>query len=314
MSGRYAGILLASVLAIATAAPAFAVALDAPVVEQVAVGHGKAVLRVTAGPSGAPNGFAVYWMTLTDYDDYGSVWPDLQSYPGLGWALFTGSPTLNTNDGAYTSFILAPGQTVEVEIGDLAGETGLTTNSPGELEYGQASIVPSTPTDYVFCTFAIGGSQGTRSTYSLNAAGTTTLVQNCTYTIGYWKTHPEAWPVGSLTLGTVNYTQAQLLAILNQPVGGNGLISLAHQLIAAKLNVAQGASNLVVAATIIAADAQIGALVVPPIGAGYLAPGSTSAKTQVLDNYNNGIIGPGHCGDTATKSQSTWGALKALYR
>jgi hypothetical protein len=312
MLRRYAGILLASTLAIAAAAP-IAAALDAPTVEQVAVGHGKVTLRVTAGASGAPHGIAIYWMTQIDYDDYGSVWPDNTSYPGLGWANFTGTPSLNTWDGTYTDFILGPFESVMLEIGDLNGETGVTTNSPGELYYGQDLANPNAPTDYVFCTFAIGGAQGTRSGYSLNAAGTTTLVQNCTYTIGYWKNHPGAWPVGGLFLGSVFYSQAQLLQILNQPVGGNGLISLAHQLIAAKLNIANGANAAAVSATIAAADAQIGALVVPPIGAGYLAPASTSGKTQILDDYNNGIIGPGHCDDTASRT-STWGKIKSLYR
>ena len=46
-----------------------------------------------------------------------------------------------------------------------------------------------------------------------------------------------------LTLGTVTYSQAQLLAIFNTPVRGNGLISLAHQLIAAKLNILAGANG-----------------------------------------------------------------------
>ncbi|MEO5617481.1 MAG: hypothetical protein ABIS67_06890 [Candidatus Eisenbacteria bacterium] len=312
MFRRYAAILLASSLAIAAAAPAFA-ALDAPTVERLVSGHGKVVLRVTAGPSGAPSGFAVYWMTQTDYDDYGSVWPATQSYPGLGWANFNGAPTLNTFDGQVTTYLLGPGESAMVEIGDLNGESGVTTNSTQELDYGQADVVPSTPTDYVFCTFAIGGSQGTRSEYSLNAAGTTTLVQNCTFTQGYWKNHPGVWPVAGLTLGSVYYTNAQLMQIFNQPVSGNGLISLAHQSIAAKLNIANGANSSSVAATIAAADAQIGALVIPPIGAGYLSPGSTSSKTQVLDNFNNGIIGPGHCGNTESKS-STWGAIKSLYR
>ncbi len=312
MLRRYAALLLAATLAVAFAAPA-AAQLDPPTVEHMVSGHGKVVLRVTAGASGAPNGFSVYWMTQAEYDDYGSVWPTNPAYPGLGWASFTGTPTLNTFDGQYSTFVLGPGESVIVEIGDLAGETGVSTNSPGELDYGQADVVPNNPTDYVFCTFANGGTQSTRSNYSLNAAGTTTLVQNCTYTQGYWKNHPSAWPVLSLTLGTVNYTQAQLLQILNQSVGGNGLISLAHQLIAAKLNVANGASSAAASATITAADAQIGSLVVPPIGSGYLAPSSTSSKTQILDDYNNGIIGPGHCGST-TATPSTWGAVKSLYR
>lgn len=305
MSGRYLGVLLAGALTLA-AAPVFAAALDAPTVTRLASGHGKITLQVTAGPSGAPSGFAVYWMKASDYSDYGDTWPTSEAYPGLGWAHFTGVPTLNTFGGS--NFVLGPNESVVVEIGDLLDESGLTTNSPDELEYSAASS-----TDYVFCTWAIGGASGTKSEFSLNAAGTTVQVQNCTFTVGYWKNHPEAWQVTNLTLGTVNYTQAELLQILNQPVGGNGLISLAHQLIAAKLNIANGADGTVVNSTIAAADAQIGALVIPPIGAGFLAPSSTSAKTQILDDWNNGITGPGHCADTPTRP-STWGAVKSLYR
>jgi hypothetical protein len=117
----------------------------------------------------------------------------------------------------------------------------------------------------------------------------------CTYTQGYWKNHPEAWPVANLTLGSVTYTKAQLLSIFSQPVKGNGLVSLAHQLIAAKLNIANGADPSAVAATIAAADALIGSRVVPPVGSGSLAPSAASGLTYVLDQYNNGIIGPGHC-------------------
>src|SRR5206468_2504671 len=72
---------------------------------------------------------------------------------------------------------------------------------------------------------------------------------------------------------------------------------LAHQLIAAKLNVAQGASPTAVASAIASADALIGALVVPPIGSGFLKPSATSALTDALDAYNSGTTGPGHCGD-----------------
>jgi hypothetical protein len=305
MSGRYLGVLLAGALTLA-AAPVFAATLDAPTVTRLASGHGKIALQVTAGPSGAPSGFAIYWMKQTDYDDYGDVWPDNESYPALGWAHFTGVPTLNTFGGS--SFVLGPNESVVVEIGDLADESGLTTNSPGELDYSATYS-----TDYVFCTWAIGGTSGTRSDFSLNEAGTTVETQNCTFTQGYWKTHSGAWPVSNLTLGTVNYTQAQLLQILNQAVAGNGLISLAHQLIAAKLNIANGADGSVVNSTIAAADALIGGLVIPPIGAGFLAPSSTASLTQTLDDWNNGITGPGHCADTPARS-STWGALKSLYR
>jgi len=120
----------------------------------------------------------------------------------------------------------------------------------------------------------------------------------CTFTQGYWKNHPENWPVSSLTLGTVTYTKAQLISNLKTPVGGNGLISLAHQLIAAKLNQAGGASVPPdVASAIAAADALIGGLVVPPVGSGFLSPSATDSLTNTLDTYNNGLAagGPSHC-------------------
>jgi cysteine-rich repeat protein len=136
-----------------------------------------------------------------------------------------------------------------------------------------------------------------RTSLSVGSGSGSNTSDNCTYTQGYWKTHPDAWPVSSLTLGSVTYTEQELLAILWEPVKGNGLISLAHQLIAAKLNIASGASDTSIATTIQQADALIGSLVVPPVGDGYLAPSATSSLTDMLDEFNSGIIGPGHCGE-----------------
>jgi len=146
-------------------------------------------------------------------------------------------------------------------------------------------------------------------------ASTKPASQNCTFTIGYWKNHPEVWPVGSLTLGNNTYTATELLNILLTPAGGNGLIILAHQLIAAKLNVAGGADPTPVAATIAAADAQIGNLVVPPTGgsADFLNPSAVSANATALDEYNNGNAGVPHCGQVKTQTV-TWGQLKGQYR
>ena len=62
-------------------------------------------------------------------------------------------------------------------------------------------------------------------------SGTGGSTESCAFTQGYWKNHPEAWPVISLKLGGVSYTKVQLLVILNLSVQGNGLIALAHQLI-----------------------------------------------------------------------------------
>lgn len=135
----------------------------------------------------------------------------------------------------------------------------------------------------------------------------------CTRTQGYWKTHGPVgcrkgknvneWEVTALQLGNLTYTDSQLCAILNQPVKGNGLLSLAHQLIAAKLNVATGTAPNPTA-TIAQADLLIGNLSIPPSGAGWLDPNLTGPFTSLLDMFNNGdadydsdgdIDGPPHC-------------------
>jgi cysteine-rich repeat protein len=117
---------------------------------------------------------------------------------------------------------------------------------------------------------------------------------DCTLTQGYWKNHEEAWPVSSLTLGSTTYSKDELLEILRTPVKGNGLISLAHQLIAAKLNVAAGADESDIEDVIDDADDLIGGLVV---GVDTLAPSATAGLAGKLDAFNNGETGPGHCDD-----------------
>ena len=71
-------------------------------------------------------------------------------------------------------------------------------------------------------------------------------------TPGYWKNHD--WPVSSITLGTMQYSAADAMAILKSPIRGDIRMSIAHHLIAAKLNVAGGASPI---SAISAADAYL---------------------------------------------------------
>ena len=317
MTTRYAFavIALAVTLALAggMAGPALAQGdFDTPTATLGVSGLARQTITVTAGPTGAPAGFTLWWMTQSDFlANNGQWW--LYGDPRQGEASFTGVPTLNTGGGQYTTFALGPNQSVEVEIGDLFDESGVTLTGwrsswGGELEYG---------TRYVFCAFANASASVYQSGFTENLGSTTISSGNCTYTRGFWKNHPELWPSGCLpmTLGGNSYTQAELLNILNQPVAGNGAISLAHQLIAAKLNICMGADDRVVSSCVAAADVLLspnGADKLPPLGSFTLSPGSTSASTQCVDDWNNGIIGPGHC-VTPTRSM-TWGELKVLHR
>ena len=294
---------LAFALGVGVVAPAFGAAYDTPIVSVARSIPSSITLQIQAGPSGAPAGFLIDWMTKTDYDAYGG-WPANPNYASLYSCDLFGTPSHNTLPGDG-SFRVGPNAIVTAEVGDMFDEEGVFTDYAYELDEN---------TQYVFRVRAKGDANGTASPNSATVVTTTIPhTQNCTFTQGYWKNHPEVWPVSSVTLGTVNYTQAQLLQIFNQPAAGNGLLTLAHQLIAAKLNIAHGADASAVSATIAAADAQIGALVCPPIGAGFLTPGSVSAKVQILDDYNNGLTGPGHCAETPVHP-GTWGHVKVQYR
>jgi hypothetical protein len=136
--------------------------------------------------------------------------------------------------------------------------------------------------------------------------------QTCTLTQGGYKNHFNNlvlnFPAGGLLLGNHLYTNVQLNLILqDNAIRGNGLLSLAHQLITAELNLAYGAVPSTSAQlktltdAIAAANALIGNLLIPgayPANqAGYLSPSLTSDIESILDTYNNGGLGAPHCND-----------------
>jgi hypothetical protein len=131
-----------------------------------------------------------------------------------------------------------------------------------------------------------------------------TAQANCSLTQGFWKNHAGAWPVGELVLGANTYTKAQLLAILMTPPRGDATYILAHQLIAAKLNVAGGADATAIAGALGAADAWLAAnpLGSMPTGA---ARDAGVAQAALLDDYNNGVTGPGHCAEPSPSPSPT---------
>lgn len=75
-----------------------------------------------------------------------------------------------------------------------------------------------------------------------------------TGTPGYWKNHPEAWPVASITIGGKTYTKTQAIALISCG-DGNKLFTLFRSLVAAKLNVLMGCGGSCINGTILKADA-----------------------------------------------------------
>jgi hypothetical protein len=138
----------------------------------------------------------------------------------------------------------------------------------------------------------------------------------CSLTIGYWKTHagfgPQADMVTALLpiqLGTsggaksVQVTTAALAVQLlsfngsnNVFDASNGINKLYAQLLGAKLDIANGSDGSAVASTITAADAFL-ATHNSTDWSGLSKPQKNMVLSWVatLDQYNNGLIGPGHC-------------------
>ena len=273
-----------------------------PAIMQTTGNSSSARLIVMAGVTGAQGGFTVDWVEKSVYDALGDF--PAATDPAYHTGNFVGVPVWIVQ-GTSGDFTLPPTQWQLIALGELFDESGVKTSATDEL---------APATDYVVRVTANANSSFTASAPTAPVViSTTSQVQNCTYTQGYWKNHTSAWPSGSIKLGTVTYTPAQLLSILNKSAGGNGLIILAHQLIAAKLNIMNGANSSAVASTITAADALIGGLICPPVGSGSLSPSSTNSLATTLDNYNNGLVGPGHCGDTPAGA-SSWGSIKSMYR
>jgi hypothetical protein len=117
----------------------------------------------------------------------------------------------------------------------------------------------------------------------------------CPFSHGYWKTHPTAWPVTSLVLGTQTYNQTELLQLLSAPSKGDASVILARQLIAAKLNLAAGVPAQPIAATVADADQRLSAF------AGKLPyqvkPSSKEGKKMIadadkLEDFNSGELMP----------------------
>ena len=323
---RIALVICACSLMFARPASTAPVELDPPALATSSDGLASSFvhLNVTAGASGAPNGFTIEWMTQAQYDANGGVWPDVTD-PRVKSALFFGFPSLNTVDGT-TTFMLGPDAIADIEIGDIFDETGVQAANRDELNQGtmfvfrvKANGEEGDPTGGMGLRAGSGSGLLPPSAYSpTQYAATKAPPQNtdCVFTQGYWKNHPTAWPVSSVKLGNVIYTKAQLLQIFATPAAGNGLISLAHQLTAVKLNIASGAiAPAVTLAAVAAADAMIGSLVIPPVGSGFLSPATTSNLNDILEAFNaeegKGTI---QCQGQVATHVHTWGDLKSLYR
>jgi hypothetical protein len=119
----------------------------------------------------------------------------------------------------------------------------------------------------------------------------TPVAQPGTGTPGYWKNHPAAWPVQTITVGGVTYTKDQAIAVLWSN-GSDRTLTMFSSLVPAMLNVLIGNDGSCVSSTIEGANDWMKAY--GPAGK-KVHPASPAWKIgerlhRQLDNYNNGML------------------------
>jgi len=108
----------------------------------------------------------------------------------------------------------------------------------------------------------------------------------------FWRNHPSGWPVGTLVLGSQTYTESELLTVLRTPIGrsrADASLILAHQLIVAKLNLANGSDPTTIGTTVADADrllAQFGGKLPYGLGRSSVLGQSMVGDGHVLASYN----------------------------
>jgi hypothetical protein len=111
-----------------------------------------------------------------------------------------------------------------------------------------------------------------------------------TGTPGYWKNHPEAWPVAGIKVGGVNYTKAQIITFLGKS-GKDKSITIFASYVSAWLNTYIDNDPSCVSAAMNSADLWFASY--PP---GSNVAGSSAAWQQAepwhqtMDSYNNGLL------------------------
>ncbi len=213
--------------------------------------------------------------------------------------------TVDVFDGtATTQATLASGECENVYISGPTRNITVTENVPAgyTASYVKSTIVSGvTTTDPSVPGNSASGNIGGAPPTGVLVTFTNTLIpveEGCTYTQGYWKTHSSYGPAGPEDDGWANVggpdapffgSGKTWIEMFRTPVKGDVYVQLAHQYMAAKLNVLNGATPTA-AVTQAIADAEA-----------YFNGGAyPTGAHSILADFNEGLIGPGHCDDETT--------------
>jgi hypothetical protein len=267
-------------------------ALAAALLPLASVAASPAVAQ-TACPSG---GTCIGGLVWNDANNNGIQDAGESPIEGAMVFLFDGTETIPTEtgpDGLYFFFPMPGSFTIYVDIASIgpgaqpSPTTGgnETTDSDGVSDgLGHSGVMNVTFTGQV-------------SQFDVDFGFFTPPVQQPgTGTPGYWKNHPDAWPVTSITVGGMPYTREQAISWLGK-VGKDKTTTMFSSLVSAMLNVlveVNGVHNdsTCIASTIAAADAWMAAHHVgnPPVPASSDAWALGEPLHKQMDAYNNGQL------------------------
>jgi hypothetical protein len=191
--------------------------------------------------------------TNTSADDQGGTGEQTvvsPAHPNLRTSASPGSVTLGTSGATLSDSAVLSGGFFET------GSITFTLTGPGGFSFTQTDTVNGNGTYTASDALTAGAATGTytwSATYSGNDNNLTAVDQggaaeqtvvtppqvlSGALTPGFWKNHPNAWPVTSLTIGGMSFSETQLLTLLTTSRTGDAVLILAYQLIAAELNIA----------------------------------------------------------------------------
>ena len=312
--------------------------LDTLTITCIAQTASSITLHVCAGPSGAPGGVSIQWVTCADYLAFGGVSSSASSYAAISLSGVCKGSLWNLGPNGCRD--------ITINAFTVALESALTCGVSGT-----SYDLNCDPGCYVFRGFAHNdphdpnNCKDSDKNVGVECHTAACPTGECTLTWGYWKTHgPEGcnpphkddlWPVSSLVIGTGDdaLDKAALCAILqtnpgacakggSSNGGANAVKILEHQLIAAMLNVANNAVTCGIQTTIDDAKDLLTGKEDACVGASTPDGQAMIALASLLEAYNSDKC---DCSVQPTKPQASpaapgnathksWGQLKSIYR
>jgi hypothetical protein len=182
-------------------------------------------------------------------------------------------PTETNPDGSYAFGPLPPGTyTIDVLI-------------PGGTQVNKVGVIDGS--GFSFSTTTLANMNLTGINFGFVPSG---ALNPGTGTPGYWKNHPEAWPVSGITIGLNTYTKAQAIMWLGK-VGKDKTTTIFASYVSAYLNLKIGNDGSCVSAAMASAYTW---LTNHPVGSNVAGSSAAWQEAegwhQTMDAYNNGLL------------------------